>query len=267
MGMGMAMPDRYLLYIDMLGFSDLVLRRGAVKQLYSIIDSLNVHGHHAFKTIAFSDTLLVYNTFEPETDHDRHYAIMYMCEFAKDLHYKLVPLDLHFRGFLTKGEFAHVELRHMQAFYGAALIFSYRREKNIDCTGLFLDAPLLPDCDIFFYEQYDQNTYFIHLMQALNSLRFPEVDYPIDPILVGEAKWDLAYDFRYLRNIHRHMNDPDLHPRIRSKHAAAWNLIRRRYQAILDTLEAQDFDPRSISVFDWSDATRHLDVAEGILGP
>jgi hypothetical protein len=163
------MPDRYLLYIDMLGFSDLVLKRGAVRQLYNIIDSLNVHDHHAFKTIAFSDTLLVYNTFEPETDHDRRYAIMYMCEFAKDLHYRLVPLDLHFRGFLTKGEFEHEELRHMQAFYGAALISSYQREKNIDCTGLFLDAPLLSDCDIFFCEQYDQDTYFIHLMQALNK--------------------------------------------------------------------------------------------------
>jgi hypothetical protein len=124
------MPDRYLLYIDMLGFSDLVLRRGAVRQLYSIIDSLNVHDHHAFKTIAFSDTLLVYNTFEPETDHDRQYAIMYMCEFAKDLHYRLVPIDLHFRGFLTKGEFEQEALRHMQAFYGAALISSYQRERT-----------------------------------------------------------------------------------------------------------------------------------------
>jgi hypothetical protein len=137
--------------------------------------------------------------------------------FAKDLHYRLVPLDLHFRGFLTKGEFEHEELRHMQAFYGAALISSYQREKNIDCTGLFLDAPLLSDCDIFFYEQYDQDTYFIHLMQTLNTLCFPEVDYPIDLILVGEAKWDLAYDFRYLRNIHWHMNNPDLHPRVRGK--------------------------------------------------
>jgi hypothetical protein len=155
----------------------------------------------------------------------------------------------------------------MQAFYGAALISSYQREKNIDCTGLFLDAPLLSDCDVFFYEQYDQDTYFIHLMQALNSLRFPEVDYPIDPIPVGEAKWDLAYDFRYLRNIHRHMNNPDLHPRIRGKHAAAWNLIRRRYQPILGTLEAHDFDPRSISVFDWSEATQRLDEDDATLGP
>ena len=261
------MPDRYLLYLDMLGFTDLVLRRGAVRQLYSIIDSLNVHDHHAFKTIAFSDTLLIYNTFEPETDHDRRYAIMYMCEFAKDLHYRLVPLDLHFRGFLTKGEFEHEELRHMQAFYGAALVSSYQREKDIDCTGLFLDAPLLPDCDIFFYEQYDQNTYFIHLMQALNSLHFEEVDYPIDPILVGEAKWDLAYDFRYLRNIHRHMNDPNLHPRVRGKHAASWNLIRRRYQAIMDTLAANAFDPQSISIFDWSEATRRLDEDDATLGP
>jgi hypothetical protein len=63
------------------------------------------------------------------------------------------------------------------------------------------------------------------------------------------------------------MNNPDLHPRIRGKHGAAWNLIRRRYQPILDTLEAHDFDPRSISVFDWSEATQRLDEDDATLGP
>jgi hypothetical protein len=112
------MPERYLLYIDMLGFSDLVLKRGGVGDLYKIIDSLNVHKHSAFKTIAFSDTLLVYNTYEPNTADDRRYAVMFMCEFAQDLFYRLVPRDLHFRAFLTKGEFEHQYLPHLQAFYG-----------------------------------------------------------------------------------------------------------------------------------------------------
>jgi hypothetical protein len=76
------MPAKYLLYIDMLGFSDLVRKRGAVKKLYEIINTLNVHRHDAFKTIAFSDTLLVYNIVNPKTKHDREYLVMYSCEIC-----------------------------------------------------------------------------------------------------------------------------------------------------------------------------------------
>jgi hypothetical protein len=76
------MAAKYLLYIDMLGFSDLVRKRGAVKKLYTTINNLNVHQHYAFKTIAFSDTLLVYNTITPKYQHGRHYLIMLLCEFA-----------------------------------------------------------------------------------------------------------------------------------------------------------------------------------------
>jgi hypothetical protein len=169
------MPNKYLLYIDMLGFSDLVLRRGAVDELYALINSLNVHKHHAFKTSAFSDTLIVYNIYETDTPDSRRYHVMYMCEFAQDLFYRLVPRDLHFRAFLTKGEFEHQQLDNLQAFYGKALVAAYRREKTIDCTGLFIDAPILPDCTIFHYERYDAETYFIHLMQSLDQTRFKDV--------------------------------------------------------------------------------------------
>src|SRR5260370_12557571 len=129
------MPDKYLRYVDVLGFSDVVLRHGAVDDLYSIINSLNVHKHHVFQTIAFSDTLLVYNTHDPETTHDRQYIVMFMCEFAQDLFYRLIPRDIHFRAFLTKGQFEHRALANMHAFHGAALINAYRQEKAIDSTG------------------------------------------------------------------------------------------------------------------------------------
>jgi hypothetical protein len=243
------------------------LRRGAVDELYAIINSLNVHKHHAFKTIAFSDTLIVYNIYETDTPDNRRYHVMYMCEFAQDLFYRLVPRDLHFRAFLTKGEFEHQQLDNLQAFYGEALVAAYRREKTIDCTGLFIDAPILPDCAIFHYERYDAVTYFIHLMQSLDQTRFKDVTFPLDPILIEESHWELAYDFRYLKNIYGHMNNPELEPRIRAKHSAAWNLIRRRHRPLLYTLEVNDFNPQSISNFDWAEAIRHVDSAHGVYGP
>jgi hypothetical protein len=116
------MSAKYLLYIDMLGFSDLVRKRGAAKMLYETINKLNVHRHDAFKTIAFSDTLLVCNINNPKTKHDREYLVMYSCEFAKDLFYRLIGRDLHFRGYLTLGEFRIDDFENLEAFYGEALI-------------------------------------------------------------------------------------------------------------------------------------------------
>ena len=56
------MTDRYLLYIDVLGFSALIDEGlGKINDLYEVIASLNVHRHDAFKVIVFSDTILVYN--------------------------------------------------------------------------------------------------------------------------------------------------------------------------------------------------------------
>jgi hypothetical protein len=263
-----AMPQKYLLYIDVLGFSDLVRRRGAVTKLYKIINSLNVHRHHAFRTIAFSDTLLVYNIDDPTTPHARHYIVMYMCEFAQDLFYRLIGKDLHFRAYLTIGDFNVRNLENMQAFYGKALITSYEREKTIQCTGLFIDGALLPDCDIFHYKQYDGTSYFVHLMQSLDQTRYRDVTYPLPRILIdsGGAEWFLAYDFTYLRNIHGHMNSTSLDPRVRIKHASAWNMIRKRHKLLLDTLENNGFDPRSICEIDWSEAMRRVGTKDGFHG-
>jgi hypothetical protein len=240
------MPAKYLLYIDILGFSDLVRKRGAVKKLYETINKLNVHRHYAFKTIAFSDTLLVYNIVNPDAGRDRKYLVMYLCEFAQDLFYRLIGRDLHFRAYLTQGDFKINEFENLKAFYGEALIDAYEREKGIECTGLFIDNNLLDDCDIFYYDKYDDACSYVHLMQSLDGITFPDNStYPVDPILVFEtdASWSLAHDFAYLRNIYRHMNNTDLPPRVRTKHATAWNMIRRRHKRLVDTLEAHDLRP------------------------
>jgi hypothetical protein len=45
--------ERFLLYIDILNFSNLVLQKGKVEELYEIINDLNVHRHDVFNTIIF----------------------------------------------------------------------------------------------------------------------------------------------------------------------------------------------------------------------
>jgi len=75
-----------LLYIDILGFSNLVEEKPRkINMLYRIINFLTVHSHYAFKTIVFFDTSIVYNRKDPVSDYDRNYLVMYACEFAQDL--------------------------------------------------------------------------------------------------------------------------------------------------------------------------------------
>ena len=87
--------DRFLLYIDILGFSEMTNNEPRkVARVYSILDELNVHRHNSFKTIVFSDTVLVYNPDLAETDEERQYLVWYLIEFAEDLHHRLTGQDI-----------------------------------------------------------------------------------------------------------------------------------------------------------------------------
>lgn len=262
------MPAKYLLYIDLLGFSELVKKRGAVSKLYDVINALSAHRQHGFRTIAFSDTLLVYNTENPTSADDRRYTVMFMCEFAQDLFYRLIGRDTYFRAYLTTGEFKVRQLENMQGIYGDALVEAYQREKEIQCTGLFISDDLLEDCSVYHCEMYDENCHFVHLIQTLDVIRFPGAPYPVPPdLIVGASQeWGLAYDITYLRNIHRNMNNAGLSPRARMKHLAAWHMIRKRHKDLLDTLEQNNFDPRCVSEFDWSEPLRRVGTSDGCFG-
>lgn len=54
------MRDKYLLYIDILGFRELArTSQDRVYDLYRVVASLNVHMHSAFEAIVFSDTIVI----------------------------------------------------------------------------------------------------------------------------------------------------------------------------------------------------------------
>ena len=77
------MKHKYLLYIDILGFADLVNESQAdVRRLYKILEGLNCHKHDAFQVIVFSDTILIYNKFDTFLKHEHEYAVMFLIEFG-----------------------------------------------------------------------------------------------------------------------------------------------------------------------------------------
>jgi hypothetical protein len=264
------LPRKYFLYIDILGFSELVMSRGRVLDLYQRFDSLNAHKHPSFTAIVFSDTMLVFNKDDLEWDeNDKAALVNRLCEFAADLFYRLIGQNIHFRAYICCGEFAHSKMEHIDAFYGAALIRAYTRERDIQCTGLFIDNDLVPYLGWFHSSKYDEHCHFVHLMQSLDNISYENASsYPLDWNLIGPTGNDVwaSYDIRYLRNIHALMHDMSRPPRIRVKYLSAWQMIQTRHKALLDVLERSNFDAKAICDMDWTPVFSKIGTDQGYFG-
>jgi hypothetical protein len=262
-----ALPRKYFLYIDILGFSHLVLTQGQVKELYRRFDSLNAHRHPSFTAIVFSDTMLVFNKDDLDWDEgDIAALVTRLCEFASDLFYRLISQNIHFRAYICCGEFDHAEMQHIDAFYGPALIHAYKREREIQCTGLFVDNDLVPYLHWFHSAKYDDQCHFVHLVQTLDAISFDnEADYPLNADLVEPADSDVwaAYELTYLTNIHTLMHDMSLLPRARVKYLSTWQMIQTRHKALLNVLERTNFDPKAICDMNWAPSFSKIGTAQG----
>ena len=260
------MPERYFLYIDVLGFKNLIQSGFDLSELYRRIDRLNVHSDRDFTCIVFSDTVLVYGSDGWEKYPNR--AVMWLIEFAQDLFYGLISLDIHIRAYVTKGKFQHEILKNIQAYYGPALVECYEREKSIKCMGVFLDSKLAPDSDVFHLTPYDDNSHFVHVMQHLDDVSFPYGDYPIEGWMLEATgmEWWTAYLLRYLQNIHGHANDINLPENIRLKYQNAWKMIASKHDGLSRRLVEASFDFGKVVKLDWTEKLRRIGTEDGAWG-
>jgi hypothetical protein len=259
--------DRYFLYIDILGFADLVRNAPErVDDLYRIISSLNVLRHQSFGTIVFSDTILVYPKFERGVGQQADsYFVMYLCEFAQDLMHRLRNKDIYFRAILTQGQFTHYVVNKVPCFYGPALIDAYQSEKQIKAVGLFMDRRCTSRSDVFRSRPFNDRYDFVYLWQSLEEFE----PYGINPFPFPDAslfsdldlQWRLAEDVLMLLNVARKRSDAD--PNISMKHANTWELLRSRYPKILDQLEDANFHPRVFCPkLDWTESIKRAKEIE-----
>jgi hypothetical protein len=256
------MEAKYLLYIDILGFGAMAgSDAGRVVRLYSIIDSLNVHRHSGFRTIVFSDTILVYNDFTPRDEQEHDYAVMFACEFAQDLLVRLVEQDVYFRALLEYGEFSSDKLTNIQSVFGPALVRAYQREKQLQAVGLFATAACVARNRVFPTERFQDDLYFVFLNQSLERLqRNTGGQLPSDPSYVDNTDdyHRILWDLSFLASVHRHMRGHS-EQRVRAKHLATYDLYRRRYPDLLAALEAARFQPECICpTHDWSREKAHF---------
>jgi hypothetical protein len=247
--------NKYFLYIDILGFSQLVSTNAAkVDDLYEVVASLNVHSHWAFEAIVFSDTILVYNTVDSVQEKDKQYLVMYLCEFAKDLQYRLAGRNISFRAILTYGPFTHYTLNNIPCFYGQALIDTYHAEKSLQAIGLFIDKSCSQHCKVFDLSSFDDKYDFVHTTQSFQEVEnLHEGAFPLDDFSLTQT--DLGFVFAGEFLFAKYLYDNSLNQtdaRVKQKYVNTIELYQRRYPKAMAALTSQNFSPATVSsLADW----------------
>jgi len=250
------LPEKHILYLDILGFCELAKTPARALDLYQIINGLLVHQHHAFRCFVFSDTLLVYNIFDPKTAHDRQYCVMYLAEFAQDLLYRVIGREYYFRAILTKSEFLHQHFDNLEAFFGQALINSYRDEKTLIGCGLLMDSALLPDNRIFPTIWHCGRYHYVFLTQDIQrASEYGRGGFPFSGEILDSARlnFPMYAQLFFLKDVYlKSIHSPD--PKVRAKFQATWTFYHQEFRALCDTWLSSGFDYAAIADADWEAA-------------
>jgi hypothetical protein len=244
--------DRYFLYLDVLGFTDLVRQKNGqtIADLYEVIASLNANQHGAFKVVVFSDTVVVYNVDGGDTPEDSSYLIMFLCEFVKDLMHRLTGRNIYFRAVITHGDFTHYELNGIPCFFGNALVDAYNSEKELKAIGLFIHKEISCYCDIFKFREFNENYNFVYVTQALDEVELWGTDgYPVPEELIEatDSKWFIYPELSHLANMYAGSMNVAYPEGVRAKYAASWQMYCHHYPNLTTQLVASGNDVCSIA--------------------
>jgi len=242
------MLEKCFLYIDILGFSKMTMNcPEKIKKIFKILDEIKAHHHSGFRTIVFSDTILVFN----ENDsHGDHYYITYLCEFVQDLFYRTIYFNVYFRAVITKGEFKYQKLNHIESYYGKALVDCYNKEKKLKSIGLFIDKKFSKDVVTFKTVEYDVDFNYVILTQSFDYLNTVSKGVlPIEDEIFEETDMldrideDLLFfrEIEYLKNNHADKS-------VRFKYRKTYGIFKKQYPKIFKTFEVQGFLPMTISL-------------------
>ena len=273
------MPDRFFLYIDILGFSELVESKPEIlPDLFHMLDESNVHKDSAASVIQFSDTLIAH--FEPiaNSDDAKNSQVMYLCEFAKELQYKLLGHNVFLRGFITCGQFEDTgsppnrDYQNIRAFWGKALINAYHAEKSIQAIGLFIDETVKPHMNVFETHLYDtqRKIWFTDTLQMIQQLLlWGDGVHPAgfrDHIPDQGLERLMVYDLLYLRRLFEYGHDERRPPLVRTKHLTTWAIYRQKYPRFCHALEEAEFDFQKVIDLDWKPFIEQIGTPDGYFG-
>ncbi len=238
---------RAFLYIDILGFKNMVLSKSSkIDQIFTIFDGLNVFKHPALQVVVFSDTILVFNK---EDNWPTHYFVTYLIEYYQQLFYRLSEINVYSKGIITLGEFNFNELSNFQAYYGEALIETYSDESQLEGFGLYIKNELNDEVVVFdtvpFNEQYD---YVLLCQSYINLYDHTDGKLPIDLNMLSETDtyFRIDEDLRFFREIEYYKNHLG-NDYIRNKYQKVYDIYRKRTPLFFEVFEAQGFLPFALN--------------------
>jgi hypothetical protein len=130
---------RYVLLLDILGFTELVESRGAEEVYETINKALSAFGrweklNQSFRTIYFSDTFIFYQDSKGYGD----WAFLDVYAIGGMVLSALLANEIPARGAISFGEFEvrNDESEKHQVYFGRALIEAYRAERNENWIGI-----------------------------------------------------------------------------------------------------------------------------------
>lgn len=263
------MTDRFLLYVDLLGFKDIVrTEKHIIPDLLRILDKSKSHNHGDFEGFLLSDTLLIYNKSAADTDRWKSYCAMYLCEFAQDIQYMLLGHKTFFRGMITYGQFEdtgptpNMNYKHIRSLWGEALVKAYQTEKDIQAVGLFIDETVKPFMNIFETHLYDsqKDIWFVDTATMLRGKLFNSRDftYAKEDAIASATENLLAYDLVYLKQLFSNGHDQSLPPKVRNKYLTTWEFYRQKYKGLCAALEEADFRLEQVIKLDWEPFLRKI---------
>jgi len=241
------MEEKTFLYIDILGFSNLIKSQPEkIDRIFRIIDRLKVHRHFAFKTIVFSDTILVFN--EDDQRNDTYY-ITYLCEFVQDLFYRCILENVYFRALITKGEFKYQKLSNIESYYGKALVNCYHAESQIKATGLFVDKNFSSRVITFPKIEFNEQFNYVFPNQALENLNILcDGTLPIDYNHFEETDmlWRIDEDLSFLREIN-YLKENHPISDVKLKYEKTYNLYCSKFPELMKLLKEKNFMPDALN--------------------
>jgi hypothetical protein len=261
------MANTLFLYIDILGFAELVKKKRRVRELFKIIDAAALHRDSNYQTIVFSDTIISYNKYSKLSNEAQAIELMYLIELTQELFRRLIGTGISFRAVITYGDFIHRKLKNVEAYYGEALIDAYKSEKNLIGTGLFLDKKLRRFNTIFRYKHFSPDYDFIYLTHSCSRLtswlkRCVDLnsesdfgEFPIQGVLLTDSGDEMQVypELVHFHEVYCGMNEhPD--PGVRAKYLATWNMYCHGYPGLIRSLEAHNFNPNGVAKIDWGKA-------------
>jgi len=235
--------EKAFLYIDILGFEKLVRDKSEkVDRIFEIIDGLYVHNHFALKTVVFSDTILVFNK---NNDYSNDYYVTYLIEYVQQLFYRLLLINVYFKGVITLGEFNFSTLKNIDAYYGLALIDAYIDESKLEGFGLYINKNITADVIVFDKVEFNEKYDYILLCQSfINLYKSTNGILPIDPNILVETDsfHRIDEDLRFFREIEYIKNNFPIE-KVRKKYEKIYSLYKTVTPKFFEKFENEGFLP------------------------